>query len=44
MLHLVRPRYLIPIHGELRMLKQHARLGLEVGMDERQIAIVENGE
>jgi ribonuclease J len=43
MLHLVRPRYLIPIHGELRMLKQHARLGLEVGMDERQIAIVENG-
>jgi len=43
MLHLVRPRYLIPIHGELRMLKQHARLGIEVGMDERQIAIVENG-
>ena len=43
MLHLVRPRYLIPIHGELRMLKQHARLGLEVGMDERQIALVENG-
>jgi len=41
MLHLVRPRYLIPIHGELRMLKQHARLGLEVGMDERQIAVVE---
>jgi len=43
MLHLTRPRYLIPIHGELRMLKQHAKLGLEVGMDGRQIAIVENG-
>ncbi|MFZ3071076.1 MAG: ribonuclease J [Anaerolineaceae bacterium] len=43
MLHLTRPRYLIPIHGELRMLKQHAKLGLEVGMDERQIALVENG-
>ena len=43
MLHLTRPRYLIPIHGELRMLNQHARLGLEVGMDSRQIAIVENG-
>ncbi len=43
MLHLTRPRYLIPVHGELRMLKQHAKLGMEVGMDERQIAIVENG-
>jgi len=39
----VKPRYLIPIHGELRMLKQHKRLALEVGMDERQIALVENG-
>lgn len=43
LLHLVKPRYLIPIHGELRMLKQHKRLALEVGMDERQIALVENG-
>lgn len=43
MLHLTRPRYLIPIHGELRMLNQHARLGMDVGMDARQIAIVENG-
>ena len=30
LLHLVKPRYLIPIHGELRMLKQHKRLALEV--------------
>ncbi|HHX08393.1 MAG TPA: ribonuclease J [Chloroflexi bacterium] len=43
MLHLVRPRYLIPIHGETRMLRQHKRLAMEVGMDERQIALVENG-
>ena len=43
MLHLTRPRYLIPIHGELRMLNQHARLGMDIGMDARQIAIVENG-
>ena len=43
LLHLVRPRYLIPIHGELRMLKQHKRLGLAVGMEDDQIAIVENG-
>ena len=43
LLHLVRPRYLIPIHGELRMLRQHKRLAMEIGMDERQIALVENG-
>ena len=29
LLHLVKPRYLIPVHGELRMLKQHKRLALE---------------
>ena len=43
LLHLVKPRYLIPIHGELRMLKQHKRLALEVGMEDEQIALVENG-
>lgn len=43
LLHLVKPRYLIPIHGELRMLKQHKRLAREVGMEEEQIALVENG-
>lgn len=43
LLHIVRPRYLIPAHGELRMLKAHARLAESVGMDEKQIVIVENG-
>jgi len=43
LLHLVKPRYLIPVHGELRMLKQHKRLAREVGMEEEQIALVENG-
>ncbi len=43
LLHLVKPRYLIPVHGELRMLKQHKHLALEVGMEEEQIALVENG-
>ncbi len=43
LLHLVRPRYLIPIHGETRMLRQHKRLAMEIGMDEAQIALVENG-
>lgn len=44
LLHLVRPKYLIPIHGELRMLKQHARLAKEVGVPEENICVVENGQ
>ena len=44
LLHLVRPKYLIPIHGELRMLKQHARLAQEVGIPEENICAVENGQ
>ncbi|MEL7636966.1 MAG: ribonuclease J [Chloroflexi bacterium] len=43
LLHLVRPRFLIPIHGETRMLRQHKRLAMEIGMEEPQIALVENG-
>ncbi len=43
LLHLVKPKYLIPIHGETRMLKQHKKLALSVGMTEDQIALVENG-
>ncbi len=44
LLHLVRPKNLIPIHGELRMLKQHASLAEEVGMDKDNIFVVENGQ
>jgi ribonuclease J len=44
LLHLVRPKYLIPIHGELRMLKHHAQLAEEVGIPKENIAVVENGQ
>lgn len=43
MLQLVRPKHLIPIHGELRHLKQHASLAREIGIPHDQIAVVENG-
>jgi ribonuclease J len=43
LLHLTRPRYLVPVHGELRMLRMQAQLGREVGIKEKDIAIVENG-
>jgi ribonuclease J len=44
MLNLVRPKFFIPIHGELRHLKQHAAIAHQVGIPEERIAIVENGQ
>jgi len=44
MLHLVKPKYLIPVHGELRHLHQHAALGREVGLPAENIAVIENGQ
>jgi len=44
MLHLVKPQHFIPIHGELRHLKQHAALAQEVGIPAESIAVVENGQ
>ena len=44
MLNLVRPRYFIPIHGELRHLNQHALLAQQVGIPEERIAVIENGQ
>lgn len=43
MLSLVKPRYFIPIHGELRHLQMHARLAEQVGIPHENIAIIENG-
>jgi ribonuclease J len=43
LLNLVRPKYFIPIHGELRHLRQHARMAQQLGIPEENIAAVENG-
>jgi len=43
MLHLVNPKYLVPVHGELRHLKQHALMAQEIGVPKENIAVVENG-
>lgn len=43
MINLVRPLFLIPIHGELRHLKLHAEMGKKLGIPEERISIVENG-
>lgn len=43
LLHLVKPRFFIPIHGELRHLHQHASLARQVGVPDENIAVIENG-
>ncbi len=43
MLNLTRPENLLPIHGELRMLKAHRKLAVESGMPEKNVFVVENG-
>lgn len=44
MLNLIRPKNLIPIHGELRMLKRHADIAMELGISAKNIAVIENGQ
>jgi len=44
MINLVKPKYLIPIHGELRHLKQHAEIGRRVGIPTENIFVIENGQ
>lgn len=43
LLSILRPKFFVPIHGELRHLKQHAALAVEVGVPKQNIAAVENG-
>jgi ribonuclease J len=43
LLQLVKPRHLMPFHGELRHLKQHEALAREIGIPKDRIAVVENG-
>ncbi|MFC4775335.1 ribonuclease J [Paenibacillus sp. GCM10023252] len=44
MLNLIRPKYFIPIHGEYRMLRQHAQLGEAVGIEKENIFVIDNGD
>lgn len=43
LLNLVRPKYFIPVHGELRHLHAHAELAKLQGIPEENIFVVENG-
>jgi len=44
MLSLVRPKFFIPVHGEYRMLCQHAELAESLGVNKQNILVGENGD
>jgi ribonuclease J len=44
MINLMQPKFFIPIHGEYRMLKAHAKLAKSMGIPSDNIIIPEKGE
>jgi ribonuclease J len=44
LIELVRPRYLVPIHGEYRQLKAHHDLAVSTGMSAGQVPVIESGD
>ncbi|MGR3763690.1 ribonuclease J1 [Rossellomorea sp. NS-SX7] len=44
MLRLMNPTFFMPIHGEFRMQKMHAQLGVDCGVQEGNCFIMDNGE
>ena len=44
LLNLIRPKHFLPIHGELRQLRRHGQLAVEVGVPEECVIVVENGQ
>ncbi len=44
MIRLMKPKYLMPIHGEYRMLKAHANLGMQCDIPKENIFVMQNGE
>lgn len=44
MLRLIQPEYFMPMHGEYRMLKQHADTGVLCGVKKENCFILQNGE
>ena len=44
LLRATRPRYLVPVHGEYRMLAQHARLAAAAGLAAERVLVAEDGD
>lgn len=44
MINLMKPKYLIPVHGEYRHLHAHAKVGIAAGLSKENIVIAEKGD
>ena len=44
MINLTKPKYFLPIHGEYRHLKAHADIAKGMGMSEKSVFVIEDGE
>lgn len=44
MIRLIKPKYFMPFHGEYRMLKKHADIGVMCGMPKENTFVLGNGE
>ncbi len=43
LLHLIKPKFFVPVHGELQHLHAHAQLAIGQGVPEENTVILENG-
>lgn len=43
LMSLTNPKFFMPIHGELRQLRSHSRLAVQMGIPQENIFVVENG-
>ena len=43
LINLIKPVFLIPVHGELRHLKLHGQIGQTLGIPAERVAVVQNG-
>ena len=44
MIRLLMPKYLMPFHGDYRMLKNHANIGIECDIPKENTFVLENGD
>ncbi len=44
MLKLIKPTYFMPVHGEYRMLKAHAEIGIACGVKRENTFLMDNGD
>ena len=44
MIRLLMPKYLMPFHGDYRMLKNHANVGIECGIPKENTFVLKNGD